>query len=76
MEPIYINYEKSYSAPFSSYLYSKETVINGCILSKYCGTKAQWKEVDTTFNCPLGVNKNATRLAVSVAAAIAVISQM
>ena len=28
MEPIYINYEKSYSAPFSSYLYSKETVIN------------------------------------------------
>ena len=28
MEPIYINYEKSYSGNVFFYLYSKETVIN------------------------------------------------
>lgn len=27
LKPIYINYEKSYSAPFSNHLYSKETIL-------------------------------------------------
>ena len=48
----------------------------GCILSMYCEMALQWKEVDTTFTCPEGVNKGASKLAVSVGAAIALVFSM
>ena len=49
----------------------------GCILSDYCGlTDAEWDGKATTFTCPLGKNKGATKLAATLAAAIAAIALM
>ena len=55
---------------------AEKTKRAGCILNKYCGVKAQWKDEDTTFTCPEGENKMAMKLTASVAVAITLLTQM